>query len=166
MHEDTIEQDDTSPPDTQSKETRRADEAYLEAIGSLLALHRYLRRASKARSSAGISGRQLATLRLLQDAGALSVGALAKNLFISEAATSELVGKLESWNLVKRIRADGDNRVVRVSVTAEGALVAEQTPLAGVPLLRERMKDLTVDELQSITRSIRILLDILEISDE
>lgn len=136
---------------------------YLDAIGSLLVLHRYLRKSSKARSEAGISGRQLAMLRFLMDGGPATVGTLAKYLFISESATSEFVGKLQRQGLVERVRAATDNRVVQVSVTPAGVEVVERTPVAGIPLLRERMKSLSDAELRSITKSIRTLIDILEI---
>ena len=140
------------------------DRAYLDAIGALLTLHRYLRRSSRARWESGISGKQHATLRALE-AGPLTMGTLSKLLFIGDSSTSELVAKLEADGLVRRERSASDNRVVHVSVTDAGRDVADRTPLAGMPLLRERLRDLDTAELRRISRAVGRILDVLEVDD-
>lgn len=150
------------PPPPESAGRPTGSPAYLDAVGALLTLHRYLRRASKARWESGISGKQHATLRALED-GPLTMGALSKLLFIGDSATSELVAKLESDGLVRRERSAADNRVVHVSVTDLGRDVADRTPLAGMPLLRERLRDLDDAELRRISRVVGRILDVLEV---
>jgi len=135
---------------------------YLDAFGSIITLHRYLRRSSKLRAESGISGRQHATLRALE-AGPLTMGGLSDLLFIGESATSELVARLEKDGFVRRDRSTDDNRVVHVSITEAGRAVADQTPLAGMPLLRERLRSLEPRELRRIERSMNRLLDLLEV---
>lgn len=139
--------------------------AYLEAVGSLLALHRKLRTYSRSRSKTGISGKQVAVLRYLSDAGPQTVGALARYLFISEAATSELVGKLKAAGLVSRSRSQQDNRIVYVDASPLGRQTAIETPMGGIPLLREKMKELSEAELVQIADSIAKLVRLLETSD-
>lgn len=138
------------------------DTAYLDAVGALLTLHRYLRRSSKARAESGISGRQLATLRALES-GPLTMGGLSRLLFIGESATSELVGRLEEQGLVRRERSRTDNRVVHVSITEFGQTLADTTPLAGLPLLREKLTELDPDELRGIASAVNRVLDLLEV---
>lgn len=145
-------------------DTAAEDRAYLDAIGRLLTLHRYLRRSSKARWESGISGKQHATLRALED-GPLTMGVLSRLLFIGDSATSELVAKLQADGLVLRERSTADNRVVHVSITPKGREVADRTPLAGMPLLRERMRTLEPAELKRIAKAIHRINEVLEIDD-
>ena len=138
---------------------------YLHALGSLLALHRYLRRSSKTRWESGISGRQHATLRVLEH-GPLTMGRLSQLLFIGESGTSELVANLEHEGFVRRERSSKDNRVVHVSITAAGRAIADRTPLAGMPLLREKLHELDPAELRRIAKSVGRVLDLLGVEHE
>jgi MarR family transcriptional regulator, organic hydroperoxide resistance regulator len=138
---------------------------YLNAVGALLSLHRYLRRSSKATSESGISGKQHATLRALES-GPLTMRGLAKILFSGESATSELVAKLEERGFAQRQRSKDDNRVVLVSITRTGRQVADDTPLAGLPLLRERLRTLNEAELRHIQTAVQQVLDLLEVESE
>jgi len=138
---------------------------YLDAFGSIITLHRYLRRSSKLRAASGISGRQHATLRALES-GPLTMGGLSDLLFIGESATSELVARLEKDGFVRRERSKDDNRVVHVSITEAGRAVADETPLAGMPLLRERLRTLEPRELRRIEKSMNRLLDLLEVDHD
>lgn len=150
---------------TNQRPAPQATDAYLEAVGSLLALHRRLRTYSRKRSATGITGKQLAVLRHLDESGPQTVGALARYLFVSEASTSELLGKLADAGLISRARSDQDGRVVRASVTDEGARTARETPLGGIPLLRERMKELSEEDLLRISDSMNLLVKLLEATD-
>jgi DNA-binding MarR family transcriptional regulator len=141
---------------------RDRGQEYLIAFGPLLTLHRYLRRSSTLRSESGISGRQHATLRALES-GPLTMGDLSSLLFINESSTSELVAKLEHDGFVRRERSRADNRVVHVSITPAGRELAESTPLAGMPLLRERLQTLDPAELDEIARAVGRVLDLLEV---
>ena len=138
------------------------NQEYLDAIGALLTLHRYLRRSSKLRAESGISGKQHATLRALEN-GPLTIGGLSRLLFIGESATSELVKRLEEQGLLRRDRSREDNRVVYVTIPSQGKEVADGTPLTGLPLLRERLVGLDAAELRRITTAVTRILDLLEV---
>ena len=62
----------------------------------------------------------------------------------SPSTTSALIAKLEEEGLVTRTRSPEDNRVVIVALTPEGAERAQNTPLAGLPLLRRQFGALPV----------------------
>lgn len=138
---------------------------YQDAIGAVLTLHRYLRQSAKARSASGVSGKQHATLRALMG-GRRTIGELASLLFVGESATSELVAKLEQAGYVERLRSQADNRVVHVSITEAGTEAATAIPLSGLPLLRERLQTLPPEELLTISRTFRRILELLEIDYE
>ena len=142
------------------------EESYVNAVRAVLTLHRNLRRYSKKLQCTNVSGRQLALLRHVASPGRHTVGSLASFLFISESSASGLVSKMESAALVLRRRSKRDQRVVEVLITDEGRRITEETPLGGIALLRERMKEMSRMELRAVARSISQLVDYLEEGDE
>jgi len=143
------------------------DEAlFLETIQTFLIVYRYLRQYSRQLHSEGFSGRKIATLRHLLEAGPLTIGQLRDYLYISDSTTSELVAKLEEAGCVERTRSEEDNRVVLVSLTPSGHESAQSAPLGGIPLLRERLKALPPERVALIHEALTEIKHILEIDDE
>jgi MarR family transcriptional regulator, organic hydroperoxide resistance regulator len=139
---------------------------YLETIRTFLSVYRYLRQYSRQLHSEGFSGRKIATLRYLLEAEPLTIGQLRDYLYISDSTTSELVAKLEDAGCVERVRSEEDNRVVLVSLTPSGRESAQNAPLGGIPLLRERLKALPPEHLAMIHDALVEIKQILEIDDE
>jgi DNA-binding MarR family transcriptional regulator len=135
----------------------------LDAIQKYLVLYRYVRHYSRKTQCEGVRGRELATLRHLCDAGPVTIGQLCDYLYISNSATSELVSRMEDAGYVARRRSTRDSRVVFVELTAAGRRIAEETPLGGIPLLRERIKALAPERLQRINAAFDDLIETMEI---
>jgi DNA-binding MarR family transcriptional regulator len=142
------------------------EKTYLDAVQAVLTLHCALRRYSKRLQGTSMSGRRLALLRRLTAPGEHTIGSIASFLFINESSASELVSKMEKAGLVSRKRSARDQRIVHVELTVDGGRAAAETPIGGMPLLRERMKELSPHELQAITRSVSKLIGLLEGCDE
>jgi DNA-binding MarR family transcriptional regulator len=138
----------------------------LETIHTFLSVYRYLRNYSRQLHSEGFSGRKIATLRHLLEAGPLTIGQLRDYLYISDSTTSELVAKLEDASCVERARSREDNRVVLVSLTPSGRESARNAPVGGIPLLRERLKALPTERLAMIHEALTEIKHMLEIDDE
>lgn len=139
---------------------------YTETIHKFLMLYRYLRRHSQQMQNAGVSGRKIATLRYLSEAGPRTIGQLSHYLYIGDSSTSELVDRLQEAGYVTRARSTTDNRVVIVTLTPAGQEIAQKPPEGGVPLLRERLKTLPPERLQRIYEAIDELINLLEIDDD
>ncbi|MCX7681579.1 MAG: MarR family transcriptional regulator [Anaerolineae bacterium] len=139
---------------------------YTETIHTFLTLYRYLRRYSCEMQSQGLSGRKIAALRYLLEAGARSIGQLRDYLYINDSSTSELVTQLEQAGYITRVRSSADNRVVLVTLTSTGKEVAQSVPLGGIPLLRERLKTLPPERLALIHTALSELKELLGIADE
>jgi DNA-binding MarR family transcriptional regulator len=139
---------------------------YLDTIHSFLTLFRYLRHYSRDVHDSGRSGRELSTLRYLQDNGPTTMGQLSAFLYISESSTTELVAKLEQESLATRKRSANDNRVVEVDLTEQGRRLAASTALGGIPLLRERLRTLPREELEQILDAFRRLNRLLGVQEE
>ena len=137
-----------------------------ETTGKFLTLYRYLRQYSRHMHEEGVSGRKIATLRCLSEAGPLTVGQLSTYLCISDSSTSALIGWLEGSGYATRTRSRADHRVVLVDVTPAGRELADRTPLGGVPLLREALRTLPEERLAVVHEAMAILVKILEMEDE
>ena len=139
---------------------------YLDSIHKFLQIHRYLRRYSHLIRSVGISGRKVAALRYLKDAGPRAIGQLSRYFYISDSSTSEMVADLEKVSYVRRTRSQSDNRVVLVELTPEGEHIVQNAPLGGISLLRERLKGLSPGRLSVINEALTDLVQLLEIEDD
>jgi len=111
----------------------------------------------------GIRGREFATLRYLHEAGPRTIGQIQDYIYISASATSELISRLEDEGYVARTRGKKDQRVVYVDLTPEGRRLAEESPLGGVPLLRERLKSLTPEQLDLVKSAFETLVHVMGI---
>lgn len=139
---------------------------YTETINAFLSVYRYLRQCSRRMHAEGIGGRKVATLRYLRDEGPLTVGQIRDYLYVSDSSASELVARLEEKGYVQRTRSHQDNRVVVVSLTEQGKEIADRVPLDGVPLLRERLKDLPPDRLAVIRDAMSDIAKILDLAND
>ncbi len=135
----------------------------LDVIQKFLVLYRYVRRYGRRAHCEGIRGRELSTLRYLHEVGPLTVGQITAYLFMSASSGSELVSRMEDAGYVTRRRSTDDCRVVFVELTAKGQQVAAETPLGGIPLLRERVTSLPPDKLDYIDQAFETLIAIMEI---
>jgi DNA-binding MarR family transcriptional regulator len=136
----------------------------LDVIQKFLVLYRYIRHYARKTHCEGIRGRELSTLRYLNEAGPLTIGQITQYLFLSASSASELVSRMEEAGYVLRRRSTEDSRVVFVELTAKGKQLAEETPLGGIPLLRERIKALPPEQLLLIDEALSSLIDIMEIN--
>ena len=139
------------------------EQAALEAIQRFITLYRYLRHHSRKMQEHGIRGRDLAMLRYLLEVGQPKIGQIQQYLFISYSSTSELISRMEDAGYVIRKRCKKDNRVVFVELTDAGRELAENTPMGGIPLLREKIKALPVERLAVVNEAFAELLDLMEI---
>ena len=139
---------------------------YTETINTFLSVYRYLRQCGRRMHAEGIGGRKVAALRYLCDEGPLTVGQVRDYLYVSDSSASELVARLEEKGYVQRTRSHRDNRVVVVSLTKQGKEIADRVPLDGVPLLRERLKDLPPDRLAVIRDAMADISKILDLAND
>ena len=139
---------------------------YTDTIHRFLQLHRYLRKYARRVREEGISGRKMSALRFLMETGPQTIGQLGAYLYISDSNTSEMVGQLENLGYVTRTRSEEDNRVVLADLTEAGREFAQNAPLGGIPLLRERLKTLPQPRLAVISDALTDLVELLEIADD
>jgi DNA-binding MarR family transcriptional regulator len=135
---------------------------YRETIQEFLSLYRYVRHYGRQMQQEGISGRKVSTLRYLAEAGPLAVGQLGDYLCINDSSTSTTIADLKKRGYVTRTRSPDDNRVVMVEITDQGRELVAQTPLGGIPLLREALKKLPPDRLSLVHEALQTMNELLE----
>jgi len=139
---------------------------YQKTMAQFLRLYRYLRRYSRQMQQEGISGRKIATLRRLIEAGPLTIGQLSEYLCIRDSSTSAMITWLQDNGYVTRTRSPKDSRVVLVDVTPRGQELVQKTPLGGIALLRKTLQTLPVERLAAVQDAIATLVDLLEIEHD
>jgi DNA-binding MarR family transcriptional regulator len=139
---------------------------YQETIQTFLLLYRYLRRYGRQLQNEGMSGRKIATLRYLVEAGPLTIGQLSAYLCISDSSTSTMIAWLERKGYLTRTRSKQDNRVVLVDLTPTGQELVQKTTLGGIPLLREALRTLPLEQLSLVHDALATIVDVLEIKDD
>ena len=145
-------------------EVRKPAIAPSEVMARFLQIHRYLSRYSRRiMRDLHISGRTLAALRYLENSGEATIGQLSRYLYVRSSSVSEMVSKMEGRELVRRVRCQHDNRVVKVSLTDVGRDVVARAPLAGFGLLRERVAALDEGELVYIGSALDRIAGLLDL---
>lgn len=134
-----------------------------ETTQRFIHLYRHFRRYGRKMQKAGIRGRDFAMLRYLVDAGPAKIGQIQQYMYISYSTTSEMISRMEDAGYVKRTRCKKDNRVVFVNLTGTGRALAEETPLGGIPLLREKIKTLPPERLIVVNEALIELQNLMEI---
>lgn len=111
---------------------------------------------------AGLTLSQVATLRLLEEAGSgtLSMGQIARELGVSLPTTSSLVDRLHREGMVARVVNDRDRRVVLVRLTRKGRTVIQRMLGLLTDLLTRLLADLTEAEQESLAQAVERVFEL------
>lgn len=105
---------------------------------------------------------QLAAMSALEEPGWRTVSEVAENIGLSVAATSALVERLRTRDLVARDEDSGDRRVKHVSLTARGREALERVASARERALGELLESLPDELRNEFVRVIGRVADELE----
>ena len=113
----------------------------------------------------GISGAQLWALAHLAEHPGATVGELAKTLAIHASTASNLVGRLQSLALLSRKRVGGDQRIVRLHLTAKGTRIIERAPRPLIGVLLHVLAKLPAGRLDALHRDLGALIRGMDTKD-
>ncbi|HNY66497.1 MAG TPA: MarR family transcriptional regulator [Deltaproteobacteria bacterium] len=140
----------------------RKTEAVADIINNLRRVIQVVNEQSKrAEFTTGLTGPQLWAIKVIADAGPLSVSELAGRMFVHPATVVGIIDRLEGHGLVGRERSREDRRVVHVDLTDSGRRLLTDAPQVAQGLLVEGLEVLTGAELQSIASGLGQLVRIL-----
>ena len=144
----------------------KAEELAQEIVRRFLTLLRYQHlRGHQLRKAYGISGKQLAVLRYLMEAGPRSVHEISRYLYVRDATTSPLLERMEQAGYVTRRRCDKDSRKVLVEPTDVGRELAARAPMSVIGLMRTRLPQLSPEDLEQIDAALKKLSDLVEVDE-
>ncbi|MBU4566307.1 MAG: MarR family transcriptional regulator [Desulfarculus sp.] len=105
---------------------------------------------------------QLLCLRLLAQEGPLTPGAVAKEMYLSQATVTGILDRLEKRRLVERRRDQADRRKVSLHLTQEGITAVKQAPLPLHERFASRLEALTAAERDEIERVLDKVVELME----
>ena len=107
----------------------------------------------------GLTNAQWIPLFKLYVGSASTVAELARECNLDAGAMTRLLDRLETKNLLKRVRSSEDRRVVNLELTAEGRAAARQIPAVLCRVQNAHMQGFTHAEWQTLTSLLRRILD-------
>ncbi len=112
----------------------------------------------------GLTGPQLWAMTVLA-ARPRGTTELAAALAVHQSSMSVLVDRLVKRGLVRRTRDRSDRRIVRLSLTAEGAALVARAPEPAQGRLLERLRTLEAPELASIADAVGRIVELMDARD-
>lgn len=131
------------------KELKEDLDRIVESIIYLVTESRRLTKDEAARY--GVTATQLTVLKMLQEVGDLSLGALSKEIRAHNSTVTGIVDRMEVAGFVERVRSADDRRVWIIRLTAQGRKVAERAKVSPWDTLRHALAELSSADQEKLT---------------
>ncbi|MDP3276010.1 MAG: MarR family transcriptional regulator [Deltaproteobacteria bacterium] len=99
-----------------------------------------------------LTGPQLTVIKLLAGIGELSLTELSDNMQTRNSTVTGIIDRMESADLVKRVRSESDRRVVRIRLTSKGKSLARTVTIEPMALFRESLESLSMQESRTLLK--------------
>ena len=128
-----------------------------ESVGWLMkrALMSIAQAADRRLEPKGITHAQWAALFMLQRCRASTVAELARETQSDPGAMTRLLDRLEAKGFCRRQRSTEDRRVVRVELTPEGEVAAQEVPIVLAQVLNEHLAGFSKSEWSQLKDMLR-----------
>jgi len=123
------------------------------------------RHSAQIEKQCGVSGAQLWVMQELLEHPGLRMGELAATMSIHQTTASNLVDALVKKNYVRKARDQPDQRVVTLTLTAQGQAVIAGAPQPARGLLPSALGQLDADSLAQLNRGLSALLAVVAPDD-
>ena len=141
--------------------------AHVDALKRLRIVVRAAQRHSaRIEKQCGVSGAQLWILKELYETPGLRVGEIAGRLAIHQTTTSNLLDALVKSGHVVKTRDADDQRVVRLTLSEQGAALIQRSPKPARGLLPDALRKMDQHSLEELNRGLQALLDVIDTVDE
>lgn len=151
-----------SAPDSRAA-TRQLELRILRALRRIIqAVDQYSRKLS---STYKLTTPQLVTLLCVADEGPITASAIARSVHLSNSTVVGILDRLEVKELIRRQRSSTDRRIVHVTATDAGRLVAESAPVPLQDVFAEALHALPELERTAITLSLERVVELMEAKD-
>lgn len=136
---------------------KELDDLYLETMRSELVLCQ--------KDGFHLDYQSVLYLELIRLTDGCTVGDLAKTLGVDKSTVSRKVEKLVSGGYVEKSRDPGDGRIQRLSVSKQREEICEHYDAQYDRVLERISREFTEDEVQTICRAVRIMVEELRRDD-
>lgn len=116
---------------------------------------------AEVRRIAGISGSLLWALAEISDGRGVSVNELAERMALHQTTASNILNALAQRRLIRRVRDERDQRIVRLHVTAEGRRTLLRAPGPYPGLLVDALRRLDERALARLHRDLASVLAVM-----
>src|SRR6202166_3405487 len=135
------------------------DDTVIRLRRVVLKLARQLNAASR---EEGLTPTQASVLGITTTRGPLSLAELTELEGINPTMLSRVVGKLDSFGLIKRLRDPDDFRAARVEVTPEGKQANQRIAAERAAILSERVAGLPPEQADALVAALPALENLAE----
>ncbi|MFD0716525.1 MarR family winged helix-turn-helix transcriptional regulator [Paenibacillus sp. GCM10027626] len=104
-------------------------------------------------------------VRLCED-GSQKASALAEQLFITPGAVTGIADKLLELGLIARDRAEGDRRIVMLSITEKGRELVQELKKTRSAISAMMFSELSTGEIRELTRLIEKIIVSMDTANE
>lgn len=134
-------------------EEREEREAFDRIVETLIFLYTESRRLTKEQArSHDLTGPQLTVIKLLAGIGELSLTELSESMQTRNSTVTGIIDRMESADLVKRVRSEEDRRVVKIRLTPKGKSLAKNVPIEPMALFRQALETLSAQEARTLLK--------------
>jgi DNA-binding MarR family transcriptional regulator len=113
----------------------------------------------------GLSGAQLWAMAEIAAMPGLKVSDLARQLGVHMSTASNMLRRLEALELVIRMRAGRDQRVVQLRLTTRGAKILALAPRPAVGILQQALAELPPQRLDTLHADLAELIRLMKFKD-
>lgn len=135
------------------------DETVIRLRRMILRLARQLNAAS---AGEGLTPTQASVLGIVTNRGPLGLTELTELEGLNPTMLSRVVGKLDSFGLIRRLRDPDDFRAARVEVTAEGKQAYQRIAAQRAAILSERVAELPPEQEEALVAALPALENLAE----
>jgi DNA-binding MarR family transcriptional regulator len=112
-----------------------------------------------------ITGPQLITLLTIEKEAPVTASAIASHILLSPSTVIGILDRLESKGLIRRNRDLRDRRMIWISLTEEGKIVASNAPSPLQDTLAEAIVRLPETEVLKIVESLERIVELMQIDN-
>jgi DNA-binding MarR family transcriptional regulator len=125
-------------------------DAIVEAILYLYTESRRITKDLAARH--GVTGPQLAVVKMLEPVGKLSLSELSWRIRARNSTVTGIIDRMEREGLVERRRSEDDRRVIHITLTKKGQRLAGEIPVEPVQIFRQILGELSPRDASELSR--------------
>lgn len=115
--------------------------------------------------TASVTGPQLRLLQLIQKIPGASIKQLADEMSLSQATVTTIIDRLESREIVSRLRSQSDKRKVHLVLTTKGESILEAAPEVLQDAFIRRFEQLADWEKHMIIASIQRVAEMMDANE-